>query len=537
MEKGSPIESEKITNFEIEHQEILDKYAQNLRPPHPELKLSVVIPSLAELHSGNFWRLLRSAATQHGVDTKSYEFLVVVNNSLRAAKSSEGTGDTQTRYEGSSAELLRNRFEENQRHIQILSLYGSDLSDEQLAIELQALKLTKEEQEVFFLARTRQVNIQAIDCSSEDKAFSQSEQEATFNPIGYARNVGGHVAYERFRKIKRGQGIIDFIDGDVFLKSKYVAGLLEQYDGSSGVFIKPIQVVTAEYPDLIPGESVEKRMSSFMSYIHDGLVFSRGNIEYTGTRFSGGSRVAVRVQNFRAVNGYPYNTFSEDFAFLNKFVRSPLAIEYLESTEMVLSDRGRIGSTDGQFRMNVPNFSDTVSLDKIREKLDDSNMPILTNWLEQYKKNSVGLSEQDTEELAVIRKRYFRRVNIRRRAFLSSVDRITHMVCERLIAGENTSEPFGKRMDDFLKRNPLILDMIGTTAQSELQKHPEADIKQLSTLVREFGKHYFSEVMADVPAVEPDYFANPEPSKIRNYIHLLKTMEQFEIRKNRISLP
>src|SRR3989338_4969623 len=119
------------SRFDAEHGDILQRYGSQISSPPTEMDGLTVVPASAELDNGNFWRLLHSASRQNGLGDIHWGILYVINNSSVAAGYAMATdppnheidGDDILGYfEGYSPEIAVERYRENQKHLQFLSL-------------------------------------------------------------------------------------------------------------------------------------------------------------------------------------------------------------------------------------------------------------------------------------------------------------------------------------------------------------------------------------------------------------------------------
>jgi len=327
--------------FDAEHKDIVVEYGQELLKPSTELKVSIVVPVLAELDNDNFWRLLRSLTTQRGVNGKEFEVLYVVNNSIQTVMG-EVPNESNRGFEGESAHVRQARFQENQRTIVLiremnLAREGVDEKNVDEAITRLVEKVVTRgvvispfEREVMRSYLLSETNFNAVDCSSPTKAFDLDEKTG---PIGTAKNIGGHLAFERLAATKDGHGYIDFVDGDCFLSSTYVSNLIEKMNDGAEVVYKPLERQIVDVPDTVKnlGKNDMARMPSFVKYLVGMFtaldyyrdVYEMGYAKPSSTRDKvlvngqvGGPQLTVDSNFFRELGGYPtISERAEDWQF------------------------------------------------------------------------------------------------------------------------------------------------------------------------------------------------------------------------------
>lgn len=367
----SPIERSRESFFDWSHANILDQYGTEVPDlaSSPPKKTVLVVPSLAEFSNDNFWRLLRSLALQQGVDQADFATLIVVNNSSRSVdlpggdlsqNKSESLGLV-ARFEGRDSDLLTARYQENQMHLGVLRLFtetktlleNTNPGDREKIVEysLQNLQnsvpaISKHELSVFRLALIRGVNIFGVDASSRGKALVIEDSKR--NPIGLARNIGGHIAYELLNRFGVPDSLIDFLDGDAFPSNNYFKEMSELGAlARGGYVVKPMLPQVVDIPRSIAEiEDKYRKIASLIQYLVSSVHRRRGRYwPLFPSRVLGGPQIAVSPALFRSVGGYPINGDNEDYVFADSLKEYGRCIP-MKKEVVYLSDRDRIGSTD-----------------------------------------------------------------------------------------------------------------------------------------------------------------------------------------------
>lgn len=538
--------------FEEKNREIVERYGSELESPEENLKVVCVVPALAELSNGNFWRLLRSLARQRGVDQAEFEVLYVVNNSQLTAERVENSLSTNVpnmvyKFEGHTSELITERYHENQKTLAIIKLIeGGDVD----GLSDPAVGLSEEEKRVAEWAIKQKVRIHAVDVSSSGKAISVDDGD---NAIGISRDIGGRLAYERLMDLGRENGLIDYIDGDCFLPPNYFRSLVPVAESGYSAVWKPLHLYTPEMPEMI--ESYERplvRLAALINYLSNSLMYidyygnglSRIDVDGKNPFSTGGPQIAVTPETFREVEGYPRNTFVEDYLFGQK-VRDEVGdnVFYLEESEVYLSDRGREGSIDGSRRGVFGGGAE--SLENVRGgetiELSGRNADRLLRLNSKVYSDidkageTIGLVKEDWyKRYEDLRRYYFNLERIQRGAFIRAASVIIDQVCQVIEArreeGEidwvedlRSSGQLTERELSFLKMNPVLIGGIVTVAEMSMTFGAKMDAVGLADSVKRFFRKNLPEYFADPPEEELDYLnTDPDDANVRDLIHIQK---------------
>lgn len=553
-------QEEKIDIFQLEHKEIIAKYG-DIPPPEKNLRVSIIVPSLAELHNGNFWRFMRSLCAQRGVATDEYEALVIINNSEAAvvkdeSESSEGPllrGSLQSKFEGSNATLLKERYRENQKHLLVLkhlmeaqrAVHERHQSLEEVVADImQAIEkdicLTPHQKNLFKQAVKKNIRIHAVDCSSKDKAFPYSDR---VNPIGNALNIGGHLAYERLVRTDHAtSGLIDFLNADCFISSLYIAQLKKV--SHRGVVIKPMKLVVTEIPKSIETDQRDPqfRLASLLNYLKTALIENR--MCYVSQAFpssnSGrslsGPQLAVNPILFESVHGYVKAGRDEDFAFGRNVLKKTALSEqgYMSDAWVYVSDRERIGSTDGAQRALLPFYneqtpfesilSDIVSLKaqavhvllSLNRELETS--PLAENY-KAFRKNLYRLE--------LIQRNYFRQSAVQAIGLIAVAYRQNGNVSlnPREVL-ENLMPTISTQLYDFLNTNLYLIEAIG-----QIIKNGKTRQQDIVAFFDRYLAEYFEVANREEPNYQQDFEALSERValqnlNVRNYVHIVDAAYQ-----------
>jgi len=478
---------EKFPNPEARR--VYEKYGRELPSPHPDLKVTTVVPTLAELDSGNFWRLLRSLGTQYEVDYNSFEVIFVVNNSRDGLDSFERYG-AQT--------LNGQRYEENQRHLQIIhaliqrtdeARFGDRNADKHLEKDLEDFNLTEWEIATAKLIVRKGVHLMAIDASSQDKCLVLSAGD---NPIAISRNIGGWITEHRHNLINQ-DGYLDYLDGDCYLPKSYYRDLINVFNmGQYEVVYKPLDLNSPDIPVFVENQPKRiDRVFSLMRYLmssrvkKDYYVMSKQAMDPQSYFRVGGPSMCLSVSHFVKIKGYPNSQFDADFDFSsNAFINTHLQNVFFFETPVYLSDRGREGSIDGHSRGIV--FDKPTNTHSIFDKLSNSRLdgvvPVISGIIYAEKNlwdyiniqlkmhpSVLGDLQDLQDEYEEIKKSVYKDYLIKRkvankniqgivdRLAQSDIDRdIPYWEIDTLIEILN----LGPRYTDFLQKNPTIVEAL-----------------------------------------------------------------------------
>jgi len=376
------IEASKVEVYERDRAWYKEKYGADVDEPKKELKVSVVIPSFAELESDNFWRMFRSLMYQRGVKQEEYEAICVINNSEEIANLPPDEEAPSNRFEGTSSDLRKQRYKENQDQLRIMKTVkqgqkmvmtgaGSDSVAKWLDDEIGSrdLRISNYERSLMKRFVNTRISLQFVDASSPSRGF---ERDSAINPIGLARDIGSYLAYNRLKTLGV-EGMVDFIDGDCFFDPNYMRYMIEFLESGTDVVVKPLKKVVAEVPRRIEEEpDPYTRVMSAIKYlatVYSSHDYYRDNIDSYGNDgkalpivdYIGGPQIAIKSSDLPEVGGYSTDRSSEDWAFSRKIIKKYQGkrIGTFKNSCVLMSDRGRDVSTDGRSRGTLSEYKGT----------------------------------------------------------------------------------------------------------------------------------------------------------------------------------
>ena len=487
--------------YESKREWYLEKYAGDVDPPNPDLKVSIVVPAFAELDSDNFWRLFRSLMYQRGVKQSEFEVIYVVNNSEEIAVE-DGNELFEDDFEGRTSEKRKSRYGENQRHLLILRTIkegksiirdGGSLPEVFKKIKIQLADLSLSEFELSLVSRYLEsnVNLQFVDASSPGKGFGKDKN---VSPIGLARDIGAYIAYDRYKKLGR-DGLIDFVDGDGFLDPYYVDGLLDSVESGAKVIVKPLRKVVAEIPRQIEETTDRKiKISSAIRYLasvytgtdYFGKVvkdYDRVNKKFDVNEILGGPQIALLSSALCDVDGYSVESKDEDWCFSGTVteVFNETEIETLNGSSVLMSDRGRDVSFDGRYRGQlVGSEAENVGRDRELEeytnlrlrRLRESDTNLRSAMMDiSFEHNESGEFSYRTmmDEYEGIKQKLFEQVSKNRLALIEKIGHWLEKVVvldmdnlsERQIVDEYCKRYKPRRVDrDFFEQNSVLISLV-----------------------------------------------------------------------------
>ncbi len=557
-------ESPKQSDYEIRHREIISRYGSDLPAGLDHLRTVTVVPSLAELSNDNFWRLLRSLSTQKNVDQRTVAILLVINNSQSAI----GGEKPNNNYEGNSSQMIHDRYLENQKHLQLLreinrlQVETATAPDATIANSVrtsiehlrQSVEISDWEAKLIMTAVRNGTQIFGVDCSSVGRAFAPvSKMYNNENPIGKARDIGGHLADELFRRGGSKHGLIDFLDGDCFVSPEYYFELQQLSDKyPNRVIVKPMVAQPVDIPfNISEKKNPTSRLASLVVYLTTSITHIRNRYLLMSSRSAGalgGPQLAVPSSIFQEINGYPTRGTSEDFVFSHTLSDDRFVKEMTFAAKVYLSDRGRVGSTDGSGRGNAlpKNVTEQDTVSPIRKEVSEKIEDTLSSLLEQNSRYEKGANSKDYLRL---RKQEFHLESLRRKIFIQYARRLIGEVCD--IINKHEGSPISpaqvidaipnlnSRYKDFLHGNPLLVELI-ITAHQITREGKEFQVRRSSTSPANLDSTMTMELIS---RCLPEYFSQPtksEPSyakttaallsgggNIRDYIHIASAAFKF----------
>ena len=362
----------------------LEKYGVDIDPPNLDLKFTIIIPTFAELESDNFWRLVRSLVYQRGVRQTEYDVICVINNSDSLAELSNGEVHNSHPFEGSTGEVRKKRFQENQDQILIIRtmqygqrLIGSGVGLEEVVNLMEAemqengVRITDHELSLIKRFVKSKVKLQCIDASSLSRGFVD---DVNVSPISLARDIGSFIAQDRFNQNLGRPGMVDFLDGDCFIDPNYASNMIKALEAGSLVVAKPLKKLILEIPKSIE-EANETRYMKIVSTLRYLLTSLSGGIDYymdivnhfdfDSKKWNvslqlGGPQLALRSDCFAQINGYPTGKYNGDWDFSRNVVKEYQGdkITTFQRSRVLMSDRGRDVSIDGNGRGELTGYND-----------------------------------------------------------------------------------------------------------------------------------------------------------------------------------
>lgn len=557
--------------FDSEHHDIIEKYMGEILSSLPDVSLITVIPSLGELTNDNFWRLLRGVALQTDQHFQARAIIIVVNNSTQAYNLAEGTvhgADDNwagiNSFEGFRRTNIINHYHDNQDHLFIIRSLTDATErvkngDEIAAVTHDTLKritnrviLSDCEKEIVALSIHRRVLIFPVDASSEDKALDLSDED---NPISIARNIGGHIAYEIFRRNGNLQrGFIDFLDGDCFPEEGYYKELTSLIEiPTATVIIKPLQIIQLETSKSIGDiKNPEIKLAALIDHVANRHVAPAMNYflnttpqkGYFITRI-GGPQVVVKATSFRSVGGYWRQNSSQDYTFFRLLSQQPdFKPAHMVDSFVYMSNRGREGSIDG-IGMNR-NYSEShfsTTYEKIRAANHDHALAmvhILLHSNEELEKSPVA------DLYRGLRYRFFLEERKKRNDFIARAHEIIDLATsfyqnssqKKHLSGQDIFDALRDKLHpeeiDYFLLNPIFADCLAdvfTLHQKGLGVFPEEIYKDTSPKwVYRFLEKYFPEYFLPPGEGEPSYSRDEVDTKqkqgqrvnARDYTHLIR---------------
>ena len=500
--------------FAHEHAYILEHFGRDLPPVSPNVKLITVIPAYQELENHNVWRLLHAMSTQANVQSDEHEVLYVVNNN-------------------SSAVLTdRDAYKDNKQTLQLLEAltkareaHRSGTFDEgRMKKSLQHIIPGAWEWEVFMRCVHKNVSILGINAASVLQARAQTKFGP--NPRGVARNIGGHLAYERLMHTEFGErGGVDFLDGDCFPSHAYVRKILDTLrDSHAQYFSKTLHAIPSSLE--LGGRSPKEKLLANISYLKN-MLSRRASYSLNPQPYIHGPAPVVRASTFKSVGGYPMQQMNEDFEFgawlkqlpakADARARIPEAIVYVQ-------DRLRPGSVDGSldrpglYRGTVTEYG----LGSLRPHITEAESWSIEKLLETDKKFARSPTYQQA------RKKAFERESLHRKVFIAGMhSTVTHIVnltspthAGKGSRSESKAHPNRALFEEVIEGMSTLSD--NATLLEQCSVDPQLPKEQRVWLLLE---KLLPEFFALPPKAEPDYEAlrhmtDRNLCNMRDLIHL-----------------
>lgn len=482
--------------------EISEIYAKELPPPSPELDIITVVPACNELDNDNFWRLIRSAATQT-VSGSNFEILYILNQKRSV--------------------MGQIRSSENHRTLKILEAMREcrQRPHENIGLKrIKSLGLSEWEGNVFSLAVQRKIAIYPIFVRHNIKVGPGRK----FFPQGMARDIGAAIALGRFNKIgKLDRGMIDFVDADCFLPADYFSRMRK--DLTKPYKRKILLPVSPDIPNAI--EKIKDpiwRLVQIIKFLKFSFIKARARYLITSDdmAINSGPALAVQAETFAKVGKYPSVTSiftGEDLEFATnvRSVAGDLSGEDLisdgdSSPYLYLSQRQALTSTDGATYAElardrkpqvIGDEFEAIKNNTFFDRLVDLKR-IMKDVLEKDR-----VASQDPKYIK-LRAKWFKREKIRRSAF----QRIFKAILEGL---EGKHNKLTSRARDYFESQPAVLKSITELFKivKQAKKDPinsrpylgEYRLTGLSdtALILNFLKTYLPEYFSDLGKDEPDY--------------------------------
>jgi hypothetical protein len=476
-------ESLEERQFDYDHKEIMTKWGADLPAVRPETEIITVVPAFREMKSGNLWELMRSASTQ-SVSSKTFEIIYVVNNPK--------SGDNDWKL----------AVEENARTLEMLSALRkaqevfARTKEIDTACRKELGRISGWQWEIFSSCIKKGIRIHGIDASREGKAPPEKVLKGNTNIRGFARNIGCHIAYDRFRDTKaKNAGIIDFIDGDCYWTPDYISSMLSvaHANADNTVFSKQMRAVPSL--SLLGKKPAIERIQSLQEYLSaiDGDRREKYTHKYVKDIGENGPEPFVRAEAVRSIGGYPEYGTNEDFLFQQRLRKGEGDFKPTDVL-VYLQDRVRPGTVDGRSVTGMFKREDFLPEPDADKRTADPNSASLHRD-EEFSKSP---------EYRTIRAQKFRMENVRRNAFRA----IARYFFEHIAADEVRAMP--ARYRDFLSRNPWVKDVVSTLSElAERQNFCERFNVDYSEESEQRMWHLAEKLF-------PSYFAAP-PGKEPNY--------------------
>lgn len=516
---NEPTPQEVFEGNRAKYREIIDQ----VEPASENLVVSCVVIASAELENDHFWRLLRSAATQRNVDPEEFEILYVSNQYIDSMEDDEenfGPGS---------------RYYENQDTLFILANL-SRVRDNEITIDEAIIQIknrlgerfTDYEEEVFRLAIDRKVRMVGVDMTDEKWSKEVYPPSRMRN---LARDVAGHIAYDRLEKNKRFPGIMDMVDADCEFPSNYFASFRNYASrGDSKVILKRLEPVLTGEVEFSETTDKKTRMLTLYQYYLKSIY--AGIDRYTDIEAAisagviSGPQIAVSPETFRNVGGFGkcLESRNEDFAFSSLALQSCLEDEVLVTTDtfVYVADRMRSDSVDGDmyYRDRKLPRSDQGILDSLRHaraEVESAERDTLEEWL--IRDNRIN----DSKYKQIRSREHKRELHIRRynqSLLMEAVDVIS--------SGGNLSQMFdvvNKRALDYLGSHKNLEYFLRVLVEEIKLEQGNLDLPQkvLSILV-ELMPEYFAPINQHEPNYPlEDISTEMNDLNIRDYLHLPRT--------------
>ncbi len=367
-----------ITRFDKNHQMILERYAEDLPLPNDNLQAVSVICASHEFFNGNFEEMLKRFISQKIPDNGMHEILYIINNSTESAYANDEI------------------FKENQLTLKVLHILQeakqlnkthSIISQNEIptAKKINTMKsfikqrLIEEQIDIYIndnllnrltVSALSNLAFYGIDASTKEKSYPKS-----INLRAIARDIGGHIAYERLKTVnasKKTSGVISFLDADSFpLTDLYIKSLLETNAEKENDLWRKILLPRISPPEHIslPTTPTEKDYKKVITLITNYVIYYFLEITHHNyTTFSHGPSPIIRPELYRITGGYNYNTKNEDYEFarrLNQNINTPGKTlsditGHKKDALIDLKYRVREGSVDGD-----PSMLNSISLANI----------------------------------------------------------------------------------------------------------------------------------------------------------------------------
>lgn len=417
-----------------------------------------------------------------------------------------------------------------------------------IAFSLENLKnslpdISNHELNIFCLALRRGVNIFGVDCSSRDKALDLTNKK--MHPIGIARNIGGHIAWEFLQKNGSPNSLIDFLDGDAFPSYNYFKEMSDLAAVVNGGYVqKPLLPEVVEIPERIQNINDKyEKFASLVRYLVSSISESRGRYwPNSESDTLGGPQVAVSPALFRSVGGYSIFDANTDFTFSNLLSKYGRCVPVVKSL-VHLSDRERVGSVDGSGRGKIIGEGKQVHALSEARGLNEGSAK---NTLYLLLKDNQRLVEMYGDRYIRFRAELFKKESTKRRLFVVAANKVISTVCNEYSQMDKEVDPVmgleialrGKinaRYHDFLAHNKALLSAVATAYEIVLQGTDNIDrfiysdrVSPISwdksELVTVLMKQYLPEYFSMPPGEEPSYDIGVvdrlDEVNLRDYVHI-----------------
>lgn len=561
-------ESNKTENYDSERLWYVEKYGADIPSAKAGLKLSIVVPTFAEMSNDNFWRLLRSIMYQKDVDTNSFEVVCVINNSEEIANSNGGSiGSNQ--FESRDGKKRYDRYKENQSQIKLIELVregqkivSSNFSELDVTewlngeIKRKNIELSINERKLLNRFIRTKHTLLCVDASSPGKGLMVDTKTS---PISLARDIGSYLVQKRFNELGQ-KGLIDFLDGDCFMEPGYVNKMMKYIDSGAQVVVKPLKKVVAEIPrEILDEHSRYVRVMSAVKYLstvqtgydYYGDIFESYELDkkmFPLNKKLGGPQIAVRSDVIREVGGYPTVKYNGDWEFSKKVISKirPEEIHCMNGS-VLMSDRGRDVSIDGKSRAVLTEYlTNTLQRDPMVESRNKSTINQISQdesiFLHDLGALASGHVEQNNllKEYNDIKWGLFSQSKGERIHLINKVEKWVKLIVEHnytsldpndIIDKIYSSEKVKKTDKDFFELNTVVVELVLEVIK--LAKNDSQTKEELVAFTMIWLEKLLPEYFSKPPSSPSDIHSLSRSNNISDYKHIPEAIYLMKSRINK----